>query len=215
MAVFFQNRSGPIDSSEKFFHETSPFLRILFNAKERGELWPPAPLADAFIHKSLDRDGYQLDFRIQKEMANLFSKRFLAASAIAVVSGTDGEVWGFCCASELTPNRRRVLENLYKIKLPSIGYITEFGMVTPKHRNKGVFGHLNKQLFKWCRSKMPDFPEIYVFGESLATQKHCQMVQQKLGYIPIAERVILEGFEAGRRLGLFQITLTQGKMRSG
>lgn len=188
-----------VRSAGRFAERADPLVELLRRAKERGELWPPAPRADA-----ANTAGTPLDHEAVKEMEGLFFRRFAQVVAVAVAAGDDGVPHGFTCLAPLTPARRLEMGEQYGVELPEFGYITEFGLVDRAHRGNRAFEHLNARLFAWCCDRHPGAADIPVFGIVLETQKACRTVIGRFGYEEVGYRVISEGPEAGRVLRLFR-----------
>lgn len=188
--------------AERFVERAEPLVKLLLMAKMRGELWPPAPLTDAAI-----KTATPINFEAEKEMERLFFRRFEQVDAIAVATGEDGVPHGFTCLSLLTPVRRREMNEQFGFEFPEFGYITEFGIVGQAFRGKRTFEHMNARLFTWCCECHPGKSEIPVFGVVLESQKACRSVIGRFGFEEVGQRVIPDGPEAGRVLGLFQYLL--------
>jgi purine nucleosidase len=201
-----------LDTAAEFARAIAPLARLLVRAKERSELWPPAPRADAIIARSEGLREIQLDRLALAELERLTFERFLQVRAIATLSTSDGAVRGFSCTSDLTPHRRQEMTRQFGVDLSSGSVIAEFDYVERRTCGFWASEYLTYLLLRWCGERRPG-EEIPVLAVALASQTVSRYVMKLLGFEPIARHIIPEGPEMGRELLLYSLQLDEGRLK--
>jgi len=192
-----------IATIEQFIEAVTPLASILIRAKARKELWPPAPRADAKIAAVRLSEVADFDFLTTKELEHVAFSRLIGVRAIATVAPVEGDPKGFTCLSTVTPSRREFLHSQFGLAPETSDLIAECSYV--ERRSCGLFAleYMESGLYVWALAQLRARDQTNLFGVCLSSQTASRQKLLSMGYKPVADHTIPDGFEKGRVLTLY------------
>ena len=182
-----------------------PLAQILFDAKRRGEIWPPSPRIDAIVKSAATTTLPPFDQLACRELEHILFERFAAVRGIATIIAENGKSCGFSCVSDLTLPRRNLLIHQFGDILPDDAFIAEFSYV--ERRTSGLWAAevLGLSLYHWYATTQTASDSPSILAVTLSTQEVSRYGLLTIGYEPMAAHIIPDGPEAGRVLILYRL----------